>query len=315
MQRHLESYTIPTLNPADFRAVMMEQYDYLRTDGLNFNDFYIHNLADNFYKLKLPLPHHRKTVHDFILLTRGKMGRSIGAEVFETEANNIFILSAGSITATHKISPDIQGYYCHFAPSFLALQPLSTPIQLLFDSVTVHHQPVLTIPPNMMPTLLLLLQRIEHYSAMLNSMPLYTSILKGYLITFLLEIRTCAEAITNFPIKTSLTASEVLTRQFRQLVSKHVHSLHSVQDYAQMLHISPNHLNKVVKKVTGITASSLLAELILLEAKVFLTQSHLSVADVGCSVGFEDAAYFGRFFRKRTGYTPSEFRKMIFHND
>jgi hypothetical protein len=122
-------------------------------------------------KLKVPLPHHRKTVHDFIFLTQGSMSRSIGAEVFEAGTNTVFLLPAGSITSTTMISADIDGYYCHFAPSFLASQPMPAAVQKLFDNLSVNYQPVAEIPNNLMLTLSVLLQRIESCSGQIHETP------------------------------------------------------------------------------------------------------------------------------------------------
>jgi AraC-like DNA-binding protein len=84
-----------------------------------------------------------------------------------------------------------------------------------------------------------------------------------------------------------------------------------VGEYAQALHVTPNHLNKAVKGVTGKSPSRWIDETLVLEAKVLLHQTDLSVGEVAAALGLFDASYFSRLFKKYAGVTPVAFRKKI----
>ena len=71
----------------------------------------------------------------------------------------------------------------------------------------------------------------------------------------------------------------------------------------------PNHLNKCVKAATGKSAQDLLSEMVLLEAKVLLRQTSLSVNEIAFKIGKEDTSDFIRFFKSKTNLTPTEYRK------
>jgi AraC-like DNA-binding protein len=75
------------------------------------------------------------------------------------------------------------------------------------------------------------------------------------------------------------------------------------------LGISPNHLNKSVKAVTGRTAIIILNEMNLQEAKMQLKYTNLSIGEIAFRLGFKDLSYFSRFFKKATGLSPLEYRK------
>jgi AraC-like DNA-binding protein len=107
------------------------------------------------------------------------------------------------------------------------------------------------------------------------------------------------------------TAAAHLTNQFRELLAARFRTQQLVADYAAQLHVSPNHLNKAVKAVTGKSPTRWIAEALVLEAKVLLHQSALSVADVAAEIGLADPSYFSRFFRKHEGLTPLKFRRRI----
>ncbi|MGE8378958.1 MAG: helix-turn-helix transcriptional regulator, partial [Sphingobacterium sp.] len=99
--------------------------------------------------------------------------------------------------------------------------------------------------------------------------------------------------------------------RFRKLITSHIQDTHVIQVYAELLHVSPNHLNKCVKITTGKTASELINEALLMEAKALLSLPQYAISEVAYSLGFEDISYFSRFFRKHAHYTPSEYRNMI----
>lgn len=83
----------------------------------------------------------------------------------------------------------------------------------------------------------------------------------------------------------------------------------TVSGYASRLDISPSYLNKLVRLQTRHSAMDWVEIARVNWAKTLLRDRNLSIADVSKAVGIDDASYFTRFFRKVTGYTPSEFRK------
>ena len=80
--------------------------------------------------------------------------------------------------------------------------------------------------------------------------------------------------------------------------------------YADKLHIHPNHLNAVVKRITDKTATTLIQEQLILSAKSFLRQTDLSIKEIGYRLHFLEPTHFGSFFKKATGYTPQQYREQ-----
>jgi AraC family transcriptional regulator, transcriptional activator of pobA len=99
-----------------------------------------------------------------------------------------------------------------------------------------------------------------------------------------------------------------ITIRFKQLVIEQSKALKQVKGYAAQLHITPLYLNEVVKEVTGFPASYWISQAILLEAERMLYYTQLDVKQIAYSLGYEDHAYFSRFFKKNTGMTAREFR-------
>lgn len=103
-------------------------------------------------------------------------------------------------------------------------------------------------------------------------------------------------------------ASAVLTR-FRGLIEQHMSSPWSVSDYCQALDIRPADFAAACKAATGRTPGWLIQEQKLQRAMRELRTTDLSAAEIGYRLGFNDPAYFSRFFRRHTGRSPVEFRR------
>lgn len=101
---------------------------------------------------------------------------------------------------------------------------------------------------------------------------------------------------------------ELLERQFPVELPQQTLDLRSPKDYAARLAVHVNHLNKVLKEVTGSTTTELIKNRILQEAKILLKQTQWTVADIAYSLGFDDLAHFSNYFKKKTSMAPLAFR-------
>lgn len=103
---------------------------------------------------------------------------------------------------------------------------------------------------------------------------------------------------------------ELLDRQFPVDYPNAILSLRTPADYANRLSVHVNHLNKVVKEITGKTTSEMIAERIIKEGTQYLLHTNLSISEIAYSLGFETVCYFSKFYRKHTGKSPSEIREQ-----
>jgi AraC family transcriptional regulator, transcriptional activator of pobA len=78
--------------------------------------------------------------------------------------------------------------------------------------------------------------------------------------------------------------------------------------YASALGVTPTHLSRICRRLTGRSASHLIYDRLALEARRQLTYTPHPVSEIGYRLGFEDPAHFAKFFRKQTGQSPSAFR-------
>lgn len=102
-----------------------------------------------------------------------------------------------------------------------------------------------------------------------------------------------------------------LVHAFFNLVEQHFQQLHGGADYAAQLAITPNYLNEVVKEQTARTAGAIIADRLMIEAKRLAYFSDLASQEIAARLGFQDPAYFSRFFKQQSGQTLSHFRRTI----
>ncbi|MDH2205506.1 MULTISPECIES: helix-turn-helix domain-containing protein [Empedobacter] len=98
--------------------------------------------------------------------------------------------------------------------------------------------------------------------------------------------------------------------KFNMLIDEFYKGEKSVVFYAEKLHISANYLNILCKKHLKVSATQLIQQRIIIEAKRLLKSGDLSIKEIAFDLGFTDHAYFSNFFKAQTNITPSEFRNQ-----
>lgn len=102
-----------------------------------------------------------------------------------------------------------------------------------------------------------------------------------------------------------------LVMQFKQYVDNYFREKTRVGEYADMLYVTPGHLNDTIKTTVGKTAKQVIDEKRITEAKRLLFWGNHNIKEIAWQLNFDDDAYFNRFFKKHTGQTPSLFQRVI----
>lgn len=104
------------------------------------------------------------------------------------------------------------------------------------------------------------------------------------------------------------SADLALVERLRRSVAQSLAQQIGVTQHAERLGVTPARLNAACRRVAGCSTLHLLHAALLAEAKRTLLYTSRPVSEIAYELGFEDPAYFSRFFARRTGRTPSEFR-------
>lgn len=136
------------------------------------------------------------------------------------------------------------------------------------------------------------------------------TIIKNRLQNVLLEIYDKMQrfASREHRVPETTTRQTELFHRFVALVQEHSSQEREVSFYADKLCISTRYLSTIVRNVARSSAKEFIDRSVMLEIKMMLQSTDLSVQEIAYRLRFPDQSYLGRFFRKHAGESPTEYR-------
>ncbi|TCJ12168.1 AraC family transcriptional regulator [Flaviaesturariibacter flavus] len=128
------------------------------------------------------------------------------------------------------------------------------------------------------------------------------------LLTLLYQLKEFAAAFNQWE-RGFATPQQTLLKKFTQLVNNYYLEKRTIEEYADLLFITPNHLSQSIKAASGKNALAFVNERIVAEARSLILYTDFDIAQIAWQLNFSDPANFGKFFKRHTGQTPLEFRK------
>lgn len=107
------------------------------------------------------------------------------------------------------------------------------------------------------------------------------------------------------------STDKLLLKNYQARIDQHFRDLHLVSEYASLLNVSAGYLSEVVKAQSGKPAITHIHERLVLEARRLLFHTQHPLKEIAFELGFSDASYFNRFFKRETDVTPTEYRASI----
>lgn len=239
--------------------------------------------------------------HDFFIINlfeKGKGKHIIDFVEFPIESHQIHLVFPGQV---HQwtIEKETVGYQLMISREwFENFLPF-----LRFSPAFYFQHPVFQISEEIYE---LLLQEFQAIKMELNSEKIFWELIqKRSEVVGLLISQSAEHTFKDFKVY----STNPIISKFLNLIEIHFKTERSVSFYASELHISANYLNIVCKKNLNASASSLILNRVLLEAKRLLKISEMSIKDIVYDLGFYDQASFSKFFKTWTGMTPTEFKE------
>lgn len=213
------------------------------------------------------------------------------------------------------IALDWQGYYILFTEDFIRSAQLKFNLMVDFPFLRLDQSIPFTVSEEDSKTLNLLFGKIHREYH--GDEPDKFQLISGYTYLLMLYVRRSFEKQQRelFTSEHNRTRDIQLLSRFQTLIETAFHpdgelkNSHLVQSYADHLYIHPNHLNAVVKRITGKTAKQIIQERIIVFAKSLLLSTELDISEVAYRLQFDEPTHFSSFFKRQTGTTPSRFRK------
>ena len=295
---------IKTYSPTGFREKFLGEDNPIHLLFKSDSDHFFCLEIEEVMKMQHPVPPSKHSCHTLIFISSGEHTMKLGYQEYVTTDNEIIMIPAGQIFSLDNVNNIHKGYICQFHPDILIRKYGSRELLNDFDFLKISGNPKITLTSKDVISVTNILERLRKEYSETEIADL--NIVQSYLITLFYEMNKNA-------VKTSkgISASEMITTKFKELIHENIKTQHQVNYYSSQLSVTPNHLNKCVKTVTGKSAVKWIDENILLEAKYLLFQTTLSVGEIATQVGFDDQSYFSRFFKKAEGISPIRYRKMI----
>ncbi|MBU2940858.1 helix-turn-helix domain-containing protein [Lacinutrix sp. C3R15] len=243
------------------------------------------------------------SAYNIYWINKGKGTYNIDFESYDFQDNVLFFLSPGQVFSVD--SEQIQeAYKISFVRDFYCIQTHDKEVAcngILFNNVyqTPFVKPCERDTQKLQFILESLIQEFKTDQAAQYDM------LQTYLKQFIIH----AVRVRKIQHTIKEDQETKLFKDFSVLVEQNYKKLHTVTAYANRLGLSPKSLTKHFNKIGNQTPSDFIKNRIILEAKRQLIYSNHSVKEIAYDLGFNDAAYFTRFFKKGTLKSPLQFKK------
>ncbi|HEX8546959.1 MAG TPA: helix-turn-helix transcriptional regulator, partial [Cytophagaceae bacterium] len=245
-----------------------------------------------------------------INLTTGKFIFHYADKSVETDDTFLLFANPHIPYSCEALSPTFSGYTCLFTEDFLKISARSDGFTKspLFK---IGGTPVLKLDHEQKDFITSIFRRMLSEQA--TQYEFKDEVIRNYINLIIHEAVKLQPSVNFSPEKSAaerITAVflELLERQFPIESIDRPLQLRSAQDFANNLFVHVNYLNSSVKKVTGKSTTTHIADRIITEARALLQHTYWSISEIAYALGFEYPTYFNNLFKKKTGEIPKSVR-------
>lgn len=246
---------------------------------------------------------HRHDHYEFILPLKGSGKHLIDYKPFDIQPNRLYFIQKGQVHIIENF--EREGWLIFFGEelysTFFKIHKQESENGLL-DSYSPF--PYIDLDENQLQKFIHLIEQINEE---LKAEKQDLNIIFHYVSLFILQANKIQ--VNQHPKEQLDLANRKLFQELKQLLEVKYKSEHLASYYAEKLNVDSKKLNAICRKTTGRTLFKLIQERLITESKIELQTSTGSIKEISYELGFNDPAFFGRFFKRHTGITPAEFRK------
>lgn len=255
----------------------------------------------------MPVGYHRHLFYELLWITSGSIVQVADFTEFTTTTNRLLFLPKGIVHHCTE-GQSANGILLLFNEDFFSLeQAVALRGFLIFDPLAKPIQ--LTLNPGDEKVLHSIVDLLRNDSVEPVSFS-HNLVFQSLLYTLLYKVEQIAQrSADSLPVYNG--QNQELYFRFSQLLDTHFRAEHTVRFYASALHVSPKQLARSLAISNhGHTTLELIHARLIMEAKRLLAYSAHSVKEIGFDIGMDDAAYFSRLFKQKTGVSPEAFRTL-----
>ena len=242
-------------------------------------------------------PHRHARLHQILLIERGGGQATLEGRIHTLRPMRVVNVPIGHVHG-FIFKPGTQGWVVTIAAEMLdeVLTPSEGLRRVLANSTVVRGTP---------PMRLAMEQIFAEFAGRHFARAHILRALSGALIGLVAR-----ELVQDAKLPSGTTKSSLFQR-FEVLLEQHFLQHWTVSDYAAALSVTPTHLSRLTRSATGQSASHVILDRILREARRNLVYTNLPISTIAYALGFNDPAYFSRLFSGATGLSPRGFRDKL----
>lgn len=279
--------------------------------------FDIRSFEENMPTVVHVMPPFRHEFYAIAIKAQGKGAAYASHHKKFPQGSTIFFNSPFQILSW-DIVPDWEGYYIMFTQEFISQSKYFNEILDEFPFLRIDKSIPFEISQSDLEVIVSVFAQIyeEYHSDHRDKFQLieaHALLLLNYVRRYFYEQvppETAASELRKADLKLLSRFQTLIQTSFLpDVIPPENSSPHSVGYYAEQLNIHPNHLNAVVKSISGQTALQVIHHHLIQLAKSYLIQTEMSVQEIAYTLHFESPNYFSRFFKKNTNLSPLAYRK------
>ena len=250
---------------------------------------------------------HRAGFYHILYITKGRGRHFIDFRPYHYAKGSLMFISTGQVHA-FELNPGIDGYLLLFTENFLIKNMAHSDV-LSFSRWYNYH----LYPPVIKPLETSVCGFSAIFQELYHEYGSKDAFAKEEMLQTLLKLLLIKAERIQRTLTPEAKNAEWMIRfnEFRQLLAMHFPETRNAKSYAGMMNISYNHLNNMVKAITGGTVKSFIDSFVILEIKRKMAVSDISVKELTYAMGFDEPTNFVKYFKKHTRQSPARFRKTL----
>ena len=245
-----------------------------------------------------------------LFLTHGVLTCEINRCAEQACAGCVMVISSSHLFRVAECSDDCHAMCLMVGEDFMyRMDSVDMIYKRIRYGVKLYAQPLITLSPSeterIKNRLTELAQAIENVNHLY-----YKEVVLNRLFGVYLDLSDVIDRRDGFAPSEQSSRRESIVKSFVELLTTHYRTQHTVDFYASQLNLSAHYLTLIVKNVTGRSVSDFIYWMLYSDARALLDDSKLSVQEITALLNFSDQSAFGKFFRRRSGLSPLDYRKQ-----
>lgn len=222
--------------------------------------------------------------------------------------NSIAFVEPKDYLVTEQITENFQVDILVYKKSFLAEVNIKLNKLKIFKYFSKYFREFSNFPDEEMELLLKQIDSIKYLLDYKDNIGFDEKVLENLFSAFIYTI-TGIYLQKDFFEQHKMSRADEITFQFSKNVFRNCIEEKSPQYYADLQNITSRHLTTMVKTVTGKTATQIIAEFVMNEAKILLNSTDKTVMEIADDLNFSDSYSFSHYFKRYEGQSPAHFRQ------